>query len=289
MAILKATKSKLLLCSGSLPWRGFRLRKQLFLPKSILNRSFSRTNRHLISMLCSPVSRGEGLNRNGQYVRYTKLYGAITILPSRLIAPPERLITPSEYLYCSFEEHFINRIVDEMDGKVSSELDFRSLDHDWQVSQILTLMHSEVKAGGPSGVIYGESLALALGTRFLALGTDLSFSQSSSPSVLPPRKLTRVKELIEANLEGDLSLKILARESGYSRAHFARLFRAATGMTPHSYVLERRILRARQLLTQPDLSLTDIAASSGFATQSHLTFAFRKKFGITPNAFRRKL
>jgi AraC family transcriptional regulator len=60
-------------------------------------------------------------------------------------------------------------------------------------------------------------------------------------------------------------------------------------MTAHSYVLERRILRARQLLAQPDLSLTDIAASSGFATKSHLTLAFRKKFGITPNAFRRKL
>jgi AraC family transcriptional regulator len=289
MAILEATKSKLLLCSGSLPWKGFRLRKQLFLAKSFFDSSFSGTDRHLISMLCSPVSRAERLHRNGQYVRYTKLYGAITILPSRLIAPPERLMTPSEYLYCSFEERFIDGIVDEMDGKLSSELDFRSLDHDWQVRQILTLMHSEVEAGGPSGVIYGESLALALGTRFLVLGTDLSCSQTSSPSVLPPMKLKRVKELIEANLEGDLSLKILARESGYSRAHFARLFRAATGMTAHSYVLERRIMRARQLLTQPDLSLTDIAASSGFATQSHLTFAFRKKFGITPNAFRRKL
>jgi len=240
-------------------------------------------------MLCSPVSRGERLNRNGQYVRYTKLYGAITILPSRFVVPPEHLIAPSEYLYCSFEEHFINGIMDEMDDKFSSEPVFRSLAHDWQVRQILTLMHSEVEAGGSSGVIYGESLALALGTRFLVLGTDLSLSQSPSPSVLPPRKLTRVKELIEANLEGDLSLKILARESDYSRAHFARLFRAATGMTAHSYVLERRILRARQLLAQPDLSLTDIAASSGFATQSHLTLAFRKKFGITPNAFRRKL
>ena len=286
---MEATKSKLLLCSASLPWRGFRLRKRLFLPKSFFASSFSGTDRHLISMLCSPVSRGECLNRNGQYVRYTKLYGAITILPSRFIAPPEHLITPSEFLYCSFEEHFINGIMDEMDGKFSSEPVFRSLAHDWQVRQILTLMHSEVAAVGPSGVIYGESLALALGTRFLVLGTDLSLSQLSSPSVLPPRKLTRVKELIEANLEGDLSLKILARESGYSRAHFAHLFRAATGMTAHSYVLERRILRARQLLAQPDLSLTDIAASSGFATQSHLTLAFRKKFGITPNAFRRKL
>jgi AraC family transcriptional regulator len=286
---MEATKTKLLLCSGSLPWRGFRLRKQLFLPKSFFDSSFSGTDRHLISMLCSPVSRGEYLNRNGQYVRYTKLYGAITILPSRFIAPPEHLITASEYLYCSFEEHFINSIIDQMDGKFPSEPDFRSLAHDWQVRQILTLMHSEVEAGGPSGVIYGESLALALGTRFLVLGTDLSRSQSTPLSVFPPRKLTRVKELIEANLEGDLSLKILARESGYSRAHFARLFRVATGMTAHSYVLERRILRARQLLAQPALSLTDIAASSGFATQSHLTLAFGKKFGITPNEFRRKL
>jgi thiamine pyrophosphate-dependent acetolactate synthase large subunit-like protein len=70
---------------------------------------------------------------------------------------------------------------------------------------MLNLMRSEVEAGGSSGVIYGESLALALGTRFLVLGTDLSLSQSPSPSVLPPRKLTRLKELIEANLEGDLS------------------------------------------------------------------------------------
>jgi AraC family transcriptional regulator len=286
---MEATESKLLLCSASLPWRGFRLQKQLFLPIFVFDSYFSRTGRHLISMLCSPVSRGERLNRDGQYVRYTKLYGAITILPSRFIAPPERLITPSEYLYCSFEEHFINDIMDEMDGKLPSEPAFRSLTHDWQVRQILTLMRSEVEAGGPSGVIYGESLALALGTRFLVLGTDLSLSRSSSPSVFPTRKLTRVKELIEANLEGDLSLKALARESGYSRAHFARLFHAATGMTAHSYVLERRILRARQLLAQPDLSLTDIAASSGFATQSHLTFAFRKTFGITPNEFRRKL
>ena len=286
---MEATKSKLLLCSASLPWRGFRLRKRLFLPKFFFESSFRGTDRHLISMLCSPVSRGECLNRNGQYVRYTKLYGAITILPSRFIAPSEHLITPSEYLYCSFDEHFINGIMNEMDGKLSSEPNFRSLADDWQVRQILTLMHSEVEAGGPSGVIYGESLALALGTRFLVLGTGLSLGQSSSPSVLPLRKLTRVKELIEANLEGDLSLKILARECGYSRAHFARLFRAATGIPAHSYVLERRILRARQLLAQPDLSLIDIAASGGFATQSHLTLAFRKKFGITPNAFRRKL
>jgi AraC-like DNA-binding protein len=54
-------------------------------------------------------------------------------------------------------------------------------------------------------------------------------------------------------------------------------------------VLEKRILRARQLLAQHGLSLTDIATSSGFSTQSYLPLAFRKRFGVTPNEFQRKL
>jgi AraC family transcriptional regulator len=67
------------------------------------------------------------------------------------------------------------------------------------------------------------------------------------------------------------------------------MFHAAIGTTAHSYVLEKRILRARQLLAQHGLSLTDIATSSGFATQSYLPLAFRKRFGVTPNEFQRKL
>src|SRR5260370_37179571 len=65
---------------------------------------------------------------------------------------------------------------------------------------------------------------------------------------LVPGKLARIKELIESRLDGDLSLAILARESGYSRAHFARSFHATTGMTVHRYVLERRMQRAKYLL-----------------------------------------
>jgi hypothetical protein len=57
-----------------------------------------------------------------------------------------------------------------MDGKLPTEPEFRSLAQDWQVRQILTLMHSEVEDSGPSGVIYSDSLALSLGTGFLVLG-----------------------------------------------------------------------------------------------------------------------
>jgi AraC family transcriptional regulator len=151
------------------------------------------------------------------------------------------------------------------------------------------LLVAELEAGGPSGRIYGESLALALGSRFLTLSTGVSKIKLPSDSALVPGKLACIKELIESRLDGDLSLELLARESGYSRAHFARSFHATTGMTVHRYVLERRIQRAKYLLgiKGDSNSLAAVAAICGFASQSHMSNAFRREFGVTPAEFRR--
>ena len=94
--------------------------------------------------------------------------------------------------------------------------------------------------------------------------------------------VARVREKIEANLEADLSLESLAEESGYSRAHFLRMFRAATGLTPHQYVIEVRLARAQERLRQAGSSIVDVAASCGFASQAHMTSVFRARLGVTP-------
>src|SRR5260370_24796994 len=114
------------------------------------------------------------------------------------------------------------------------------------------LLIAELEAGGPSGRIYGESLALAVGSRFLMLSTGVLKVKLPSDSALAPGKLARIKELIESRLDGDLSLEMLSRESGYSRAHFARSFHATTGMTVHRYVLERRAQNVQHLLVIND-------------------------------------
>jgi AraC family transcriptional regulator len=91
------------------------------------------------------------------------------------------------------------------------------------------------------------------------------------------------------DLSDDLSLDALARESGYSRAHFLRMFRAATGNTPHRYLKELRLEFARDRLATSADPIAEIALSAGFSSQSHLTTLFHARFGVTPAEFRRAL
>jgi AraC family transcriptional regulator len=78
----------------------------------------------------------------------------------------------------------------------------------------------------------------------------------------------------------------LAALAGLSRFHFARVFRATVGTTPHRYVLERRLERARRLLKTTATAVRDIAVATGFADQSHLTRLVKRRFGVTPGALR---
>jgi len=107
-------------------------------------------------------------------------------------------------------------------------------------------------------------------------------------SPLPRHILRRVIERMR-NLDAQLSLQVLAKESGYSRVHFVRMFRAATGYTPHNYLLKLRVDRVRELLANPTLSLTDIALECGFSSHSHLSRVFRQVLGATPSEYRRSL
>ncbi|MDQ0248802.1 AraC family transcriptional regulator [Sphingomonas kyeonggiensis] len=97
----------------------------------------------------------------------------------------------------------------------------------------------------------------------------------------------RTKELIEASLDGNISLNILAEECGLSRAHFARSFRQSTGMPPHQWLLERRVDRAREMLRDERIPISEVAIHCGFADQSHLSRVFRKFAGVSPLAWRK--
>jgi AraC-like DNA-binding protein len=79
----------------------------------------------------------------------------------------------------------------------------------------------------------------------------------------------------------------MAAVAGLTRMHFAAQFRAATGMRPHDFLLQRRIDRARRLLRDPKLALVDVALSVGFQTQAHFTTVFKRFAGDTPNRWRR--
>src|SRR4051794_637945 len=103
---------------------------------------------------------------------------------------------------------------------------------------------------------------------------------------LPPRALRRLREFIEAHLEENISIQMLASITGLSMYHFARTFKKSEGMTPHEYLIQCRVRRAKDLLADTDLPLSEIALTSGFSDQSHCARRFREHVGVTPSSYR---
>lgn len=116
----------------------------------------------------------------------------------------------------------------------------------------------------------------------------MSVQRNAPPPPEPIRRanLKRITEFIDANLAEPITLDDLVRQTECSRYYFARTFRSIMGFTPMRFVKLRRIEAAKRMMRDTDASLSDIAADCGFASQSHLTTAFRKEVGSTPSAWR---
>jgi transcriptional regulator GlxA family with amidase domain len=99
----------------------------------------------------------------------------------------------------------------------------------------------------------------------------------------------RAKELLSANLNGDIALATIAAECGMSVRRFTTAFCRSVGLSPHRWLTRRRIETAQMLLRDPNLAIQAIATSCGFADQSHLTRTFSAKIGMTPAAWRREI
>lgn len=104
---------------------------------------------------------------------------------------------------------------------------------------------------------------------------------------LDPKRLKRVLDLIECRLASELTLEDLAAEACLSPFHFSRLFRRATGLTPHRYVTERRVRAAKEMLALGRASLVEIALETGFGSQANFNRVFRKATGVSPGNFKK--
>jgi AraC family transcriptional regulator len=95
-------------------------------------------------------------------------------------------------------------------------------------------------------------------------------------------RLRQVLSYIEGNLGRELSLREIAGVAGVSVSHCNAAFRKAAGMPVHQYVIQRRVDRARTLLGEGELSISQIAAETGFSHQSHLAYHVRRLLGVSP-------
>jgi AraC family transcriptional regulator len=105
---------------------------------------------------------------------------------------------------------------------------------------------------------------------------------------LPKHKLNQASAYINEHLGEDLSLEAIAIEFSMSKYYFCRLFKQLMGITPHKYLIQQRIERAKQLLKQKKITIADIAFQCGYSEQSTFTTAFRKAVGLSPRAYQKQ-
>ncbi|WP_437673181.1 helix-turn-helix domain-containing protein [Sorangium sp. So ce131] len=149
---------------------------------------------------------------------------------------------------------------------------------DPQIEHIAWALDAERRAGHPSGLLYTESLGIALAVHLLGRFR----APTSLPRGLSRPQLRRVTDYIEEHLDQDLSLDRLAGVAEVSASHLKTLFKRSTGLPVHEYVIQRRVERAKALLLRGDRPASQVALEAGFAHQSHMARCMRRVLGVTP-------
>lgn len=158
---------------------------------------------------------------------------------------------------------------------------------DPQITRLILNMQDEVRAGCPTGPLYGESLSLSLASYVLGRYSQAHPPAPRTGTVFSSRQMSEIREYLHANLKRNIALSELAQLVGMSCHYFSRLFKSSFGIPPHRYLLIERIRAGAHLLARSELPVCEIALELGFSDQSHFTQAFRKLIGTTPRRYRR--
>jgi AraC family transcriptional regulator len=158
---------------------------------------------------------------------------------------------------------------------------------DPRLGALVAAVHAEKVAGFPNGRLFLDSVEQAMAVALVSGHAVRQRPVQISRGGLGPPRLRRIKELVNAKIEDELSLDEMAQSVGLSTAHFARMFRKSTGQTPHQFVLRQRLERAKAMLRAADARILDVAVACGFKTQQHFAQVFRGVCGISPTEYRR--
>ena len=155
-----------------------------------------------------------------------------------------------------------------------------------EIRQLLNRLWNGTRHGAPGGSLWADGILLQLAGLLLRLSDRKSMDFRGG---LAEWQVQRVFEVMNERLAENIGLDELAHTVGLSASHFSRSFNVSVGVPPYRWLTERRIERAKQLLANRDLGLTEIALSVGFGGQSAFGAAFKRIAGLTPSEYRRLL
>jgi AraC family transcriptional regulator len=154
------------------------------------------------------------------------------------------------------------------------------------VEEILLLLLAELQSAGRGSRLYVESLGKTLVVH-LARQYTVGPAASSQAEFLPAYKLKKVQAYIGNHLFEKITLDDLSALAGLSTYHFARLFKATTGLAPYQYIQKLRMEQSQRLLLETDLPVIQIGLEVGIENPSHFSSFFKQYTGLTPTAYRK--
>ncbi len=211
---------------------------------------------------------------------YRTPHHGVCVVPARL-AHAARTRAGGDYLLVEVAPEFVAQALGEPAGTGALPLLLGARDS--FAEHVLLALAEQGRRRRPSAAL-AESLGTALVTHFAE--RPVAAAPPPAPFSLPSPMLGAVLEYVAQHLATPLSLERLAAVAGMDLFRFARAFKQSTGSSPHRYLLEARIGRAKELLRDRARSITDVALDTGFATPSHFSVTFRRITGVTPRAFR---
>jgi AraC-like DNA-binding protein len=235
------------------------------------------------------IGRESGVNRPGFPAQTPSLVTGEAFdeaLDKETLLPKWRHTTG--ILLAELNPQLLARVASEMISPANITFMYPSRAKDPQIQHLMIALRAELEEGCPAGRSFGESLATTLAIHLIRKYSISAEKAGGHRGGLPIWRLRHVMDFIEEHLGEEIRLSQLADLAQMSLYHFGHLFKQSTGLPPHQFCLQRRIVRAKKLLADSRLSITEISQALGFASQAHFTTAFRKLVGITPHAYRNR-
>jgi AraC-like DNA-binding protein len=226
---------------------------------------------------------------DGRWVPVEPALAGMTYIHDMRLDPRARVREPTHALHFYFPLATLNAFADQNDTSAISELIHKPMvGRDDPVTRSLgeAVLGALREQHVASGLLLDEILSAACAHTLGRYGNADSAVRRRVSGLARWQEL-RAKEIMSEQME--VSLSELAQECRLSVTHFVRSFRRSTGMSPHQWLLGRRIGKAKTLLTESSFTLSQIALACGFSSQSHFNAAFKSAMGISPGQWRRAL
>ena len=274
--------SRAVLSSVSTRWNDIVVEQHRLPSSELADLSYRR---HVVVINLGHSSTWE-FKKEGRFRRFFKARGAISFFPShrpfsgRLKVERDAL---ANVLFLALDPVFVRRVAEGLDlDSDRIELVEQRRSTDPTLHHIAMALRAGVQTGAAFDRIYGEALSTALAVHLLREYSAAVPGPKRKYGGLPREKLVRAVEYIQDQLATDLTVSRIAQAVYISPHHFTKLFKQSTGQSPHRYVVEARVRKAKELLSTGEFTISEAAYQVGFVDQSHLTRHFKRVFGLPP-------